>query len=184
MKTIALIDNHEGGHHLAYLRLYTQTLLNLGCRVITLSREPEQVKNWVNVHCPKSSEWLYTFPIQGTKIPKFPGIGKIPQPLAILERWRQAALAVQGASSKIGWYPDLVFFNWLDSYLSHYLTPLLVDRLFPYPWSGLYFQVGDLRFQPHNLPLINLPLIHYGVANSCRCNALGSLDETRLEAMQ
>lgn len=184
MKTIALIDNHQGGHHLTYLRLYTQAVLELGHRVMTFSREPEAVKNWVQTHSPQFTRQLQTFPISGTEISRFPGIGKIPQPLAILGRWRRVATAVEKASEQIGWCPDLVFFNWLDSYLSHYLTPFLVDRIFPYAWAGLYFQVGDLRFQPHSLPLINVPLIHYGVANSCRCKALGILDETRCEILQ
>lgn len=182
--TVVLIDNHVGGHHLAYLRLYTKALLDLGCRVMTLSREPNAVKSWISTHYPQFTPQVQTFAIGGTEIPKFPLIRKLPQPIAILERWRQAAIAVQNYSDTIGWHPDLVFFNWLDSYFSHYLTPFLIDRIFPYPWAGLYFQVGDLRFQPHTLPIINKPLIHYGIANSSRCQALGVLDETWSESLQ
>ena len=184
LKTIALIDNHLGGHHLTYLKLYTKALLDLGCRVMTFSREPNAVKNWITTNYPQFIQQIQTFAIGGTEIPKFPVIGKLPQPIAILDRWRRAAVAVQEHSETIGWHPDLVFFNWLDSYLSHYLSPFLIDRVFPYPWAGLYFQVGDLRFQTHTLPIFNRSLIHYGVANSSRCQGLGILDETWHESIQ
>ena len=184
MKTIALFDSYRGGHHLTYLRIFSQTLLNLGYQVMAFYPDYKDIREWVIRHCPAEYQNFHSFKIRNEDPPKYPIIGRLPQPLATLERWQYAAQIIQQSSAQIQALPDLVFFNWIDSYFSYYLTHHLVDRVFPYNWSGLYFQPGDLRYEQHVIPLLGIPLSHYGVVNSRHCRGLAILDETLTHNLQ
>lgn len=193
MRTVALIDPYQGGHHLTYLRLFSQALLKLSCRVMTFSYEPAALQEWIAVHCPEMSDRFHSFemrPLQPVPLPllgrirSIPGIGPVPQINGILGKWKQAATTIQAATQQIGHEPDLVFFDWLDSYFSHYLTHHFVDRVFPYNWSGLYFRPGHLRFGKRSLPLLKAPLAHHSLARSRRCRAVGVVDEWIIDTLQ
>ncbi len=193
MKTIALIDPYQGGHHLAYLRLFSQALLQLNCRVMTFSYEPEGLGEWINCHCPGMVEQFHAFemrPLQPSSIPllgrvrSIPGIGPVPQFTGILGKWRQAANTIQAASNQVGYEPDLVFFDWLDSYFNHYLTHHFIDRVFPYSWSGLYFRPGHQRFGRRSLPFLKITLPHHALARSRNCTAVGVVDEWIVDELQ
>ena len=183
MKTIALIDTHQGGHHLTYLRFFSKSLLELGYRVMTFCPNPTALHQWISQNCPSQAELFQSFEVQEPAFKRFPIIRRLSQPLNILTRWRHAAATIQDASVKTGHPPDLVFFAWIDSYLSHYLTHHIIDRIFPYRWSGIYFQ------PPHELRLKQLsthraPLNHYAVLQSSRCQGIAVLNEDIAEALQ
>jgi glycosyltransferase involved in cell wall biosynthesis len=184
LKTIALVDSYQGGHHLTYLRLFSKTLLDLGYQVMTFSPEPAQVSEWIACHCPQQDKRLYPFQIQEPKIPNLPIVGKLPQPLVVLARWQYATKVIGNAASEIKQSPDLVFFNWLDNYFSYYLTDRIVDRVFPYSWSGLYFFPDRLRSGQRFLPILRTPLTHAAVARSSRCRGVGVLVETMAHELQ
>ena len=185
MKTVALIEtNHGNGHHLTYLRLFTKCLLELGHRVMAFYPQPDELTTWTKLNCAEHSERLLTFKLDKAKRRKIPLIGLAPQPVAVIERWRHAASAICQASEKIGFSPDLVFFNWLDNYLSHYLPHPIIDYVFPYNWSGIYFRPGILRFGERSLTGLGEPLAHYAVAKSSRCQALAMLNEELVEELQ
>lgn len=193
IRTIALIDPYQGGHHLTYLRLFSKTLLNLGCRVMTFSYEPNALLNWMTTHCPEISHRFHPFemrPLQPNPLPllgrvrTIPGIGPVPQVGGILNKWRQATTTIQAGAQQIGHEPDLVFFDWLDSYFNHYLPHHLVDCVFPYNWSGLYFRPGHLRFGRRSLPLLKSPLTHHSLARSRRCRSVGVVDEWIVDELQ
>lgn len=64
-----------------------------------------------------------------------------------MARWLIAFKAVRSATRILGVAPRLVFFCWLDSYIS-YVSPLvrfIVPLIFPYKWSGLYFHPFQFR---------------------------------------
>ncbi|MGF1491692.1 MAG: glycosyltransferase [Microcoleaceae cyanobacterium] len=183
-KTIVLFDSYQGGHHLTYLRLFSQSLLELGCRVLAFYPQPEEIQTWINHHFQNKADHFYAFKIRTPEPLSYPVVGRLPQPVAVLEGWQYAAKVIERAASAVQLVPDLVFFNWVDSYFSHYLTHHLTDRVFPYHWSGIYFQPGDLRYEKHSLPILNIPLAHYGVARSSHCRSLGVLDETITQDLQ
>lgn len=183
MKTIALIEPNSGGHHLTYLQLFSKTLLDLGCRVMAFSSESDTLTDWANVHTNKARH-LHAFQITKPLPPKLPGLGRVrrlpvlghvPQPIGIVSKWNHTAELIRQAAQQIGISPNLVFLNWLDSYFSHYLTHHLVDQVFPYPWAGLYFRPGALRFQRRSL--LKSPFPHCAIARSPRCHGVGILDE-------
>jgi glycosyltransferase involved in cell wall biosynthesis len=189
MKTVALVDtNHGRGHHLTYMRVFSKSLLEMGHRVLVFYPKPNEVTNWINTQCPGQAEHFFSFEMSEFKHQQIPLFGKLlyhspvlerfPQPLSVLGRWWQAASMIQEAAEITGFSPDLVFFNWLDNYLSYYLTHHLIDWIFPYPWSGLYFRPGELRFRKQSL------LPHYAIAQSPQCKALAILNEELVEEFQ
>ena len=182
MQTIALVDvNHGRGHHLTYMRLICKTLIEIGYRVLAFYPAPNEITDWIKLHCPDQISNFYAFEINEFESRKVPVIEKIPsrlQPLIILTRWQYTASVIKNAANQVGFSPDLVFFNWLDNYLSYYLTHHIIDRIFPYKWAGLYFRPGDLRFKK------KLPVFHHGLARSPHCQALAILNEEQIESIQ
>lgn len=190
MKTIALIDtNHGRGHHLMYMRWLSKTLLERGYRVIAFYPVSAEVTPWIQVHCPQAADRFYAFDLPNLERWNLPWIGWM-KPKKIffagylqkifmtLGRWKQAADAIDRASQQLGFSPDLVFFNWIDNYLSYYFSHHWVDLIFPYPWSGLYFRPGEIRFQKQT----RLP--HYAIARSSRCRGLTLLNEDVVDILQ
>jgi glycosyltransferase involved in cell wall biosynthesis len=176
MKTIALYDNCRDGHHFTYLRLFSQTLLEMDYRVVVFCQTPDEITEWIISQCPKQAENLYTFKVEETGV-KLPIIGKLPRTINVLAEWHDAATSISKASLEIGFSPDLVFFAWLDNYLSDYLTHHIIDSIFPYPWSGLYFHPYYLRSGYKTLPILRFPLSPYAVTQSSRCRSLALFDE-------
>lgn len=187
MKTVALIETNRGGHHLAYIRLFSQTLLNLGYKVMAFYPEPSTLNEWIASNCPDQVERFHAFEMRKSEQPtlplisrlpyEFPLLGPIPQIAGVITRWQHTATTLQQASLEVGHSPDLVFFNWLDNYFSHYLPHQVIDWVFPYDWSGIYFRPGHLRFGRRFLPMLRSPLTHYTIAQSSRCRAVAVLDE-------
>jgi glycosyltransferase involved in cell wall biosynthesis len=175
MKTVALIDvNHGRGHHLTYMRFFCKTLLELGYQVMAFYPDPDAITNWLQSGCSQHLDNFYIFEISEYDHRKVILIKKIPsnlQPLIVLARWQYTAKIIRKAVKQVGFEPDLVFFNWLDNYFSYFLTHHLIDLIFPYKWSGIYFRPGDLRFKKNAL------IPHYAIARSSNCQGLTLLDE-------
>jgi glycosyltransferase involved in cell wall biosynthesis len=176
LKTIALVDSSAWrGHRPTYLKIFSQTLLDLGYRVIALCSNPTELEQWIATHAPaQSSQFSAQFLCEPT-LPKrtLPVVGSTTYRW---RRWQEAASAVQ-AVAKTGWVPDLVFFPWLDSFLGNLMLPIGLDRQFPYLWSGLYFHPTHLRTK-HPVkqntrwrPNVDVALM------SAHCRAVTVLDE-------
>jgi len=148
----------------------------MGYRLMVFCTNPPEISQWVNSQCPALANHLHTFEVQGVRV-KAPIVGNLPRTVQVLAEWRYASTAIQQAASTTGFAPDLVFFAWLDSYLSDYLTPHLVDAVFPYSWSGLYFHPYYLRSGQKRLPLLRIPLNPYALTKSQRCRSIALFDE-------
>lgn len=195
MKTVALVDtNHGRGHHLTYMRFFSKTLLEGGYRVMSFYPQPNEVLPWIQENCPEGVENFYAFEMQEYQWQELPVLGRLPalfpqwtrwpQPILILGRWQKTATMIQAAADQIGYTPDLVFLNWLDHYLSYYLSGLMIDWVFPYAWSGLYFRPATYRFGQRFVPILKKPLSHLSVAQSKRCQAITLLDEYEAEKLK
>jgi glycosyltransferase involved in cell wall biosynthesis len=156
----------------------------MGYQVVSFFPEPDEVRRWVALHCPEYIQQFHAFKVQEPETPKLPIIGKLPQPVFTLFRWIDTATVIRKASSKIGCKPDLVFLCWLDNYLSNYLNHHIIERIFPYSWSGLYFHPNNLQFKQHVLPILGTPLTHHAVAQSSRCYGIALLNEIEATKLQ
>lgn len=174
MKTIALILEFWNGHHPTYMKFFSRTLLELGYRVMAFCPEPEELRDWVAVNCSGMEENLqvvaYREPVVSTAVP-----GRLKAKVLVYRRWQAAAEALKNACC--GVTPDLVFFAYLDVYLDKYLSPFLLDSIFPFDWSGLYFAPTHLRLSHKTLVYRLNPLKRDAALRSGRCRSVAILDE-------
>ncbi len=175
-KTIALVDTLWNGHHAIYLKLFAQTLLELGHEVIVLCPAPIEINQWIAVNCPDKQNYFHSFKLNEPRLVNLPS-----ESLQIaamkLSRWQQLAQNLRKISSNLGKSIDLTFLAFLDAYVGTYMSPLIIDRIFPHPWSGLYFHPNFLRlklkYESMRLGFLN-PL---SLFNSIYCPAIALLDE-------
>jgi glycosyltransferase involved in cell wall biosynthesis len=175
------VDTLWGGHHPTYLKFFAKTLLELGHEVISLCPEPEEMNLWIASHCPELASNFHSFELHEPSPSQFSGRQLQARAMAVA-RWQRVAQSIQEISSKLGKAPDITFFAWLDTYLG--LIPAITDTIFPYPWSGLYFQPGYLRIPP------KLQWMRHGILNplsvlkSSHCPVVAVLDEGIADKLQ
>lgn len=141
------------------------------------------MSKWIICSCPELASQLHTFEIQEPEL-SFLLPGRLHSTLTAVAHWQCTAAAILRASLEIGSPPDLVFFAWLDSYLSGYLTHHIVERIFPYCWSGLYFHPHHTRVKPAFSAVRRGPLNPHAALYSSRCLAVAVLDEGVTEQLQ
>lgn len=143
---IVIVDWSWVGHHPIYVKAILKILLEAGYQVSVLCPDPEEITSWVNqnklpeagrfkAHYFADPELIWLWNILPAKL------GYVLSPLM---RWFHVSMSmrkINASSNK----PNLVFFAWLDSYLTGYLPGRLIDWLFPYVWTGLYFHPKHLR---------------------------------------
>ncbi len=181
MKTIALVDTFWGGHHPTYLKFFSKSLLELGHDVIALCPEPDDMHVWIDQNCAGFTGHFQAFKLQEPK-PRLFSLNVLQARERTLLRWQQAAQGIAQIDSRLGKVPDLIFFTWLDSYLG--LLPAIINRLFPYRWSGLYFQPRQLRIAPRHAWMRRGFFQPLSVLQSSNCVGIGILDEGIADVLQ
>ena len=144
-KHIVVVDGLWAGHHPTYIKVFAKLLVDAGYQVTVLCPEPREVESWVRYASTAEAE-RFTGHVFSEQVNTLLGYmpSRLRNAFQSLDRWRQIAQTVRSVCSVHG-NPDLVFFAWLDSYLTGYLPVTLIDRLFPFAWSGLYFHPRHLR---------------------------------------
>jgi Glycosyl transferases group 1 len=180
VKTVVLIDPYQGGHHLMYLRLFSKALLELGYQVIACCADSENLNEWLVDQLQDYPKLIKNF--QTLKMFEQPPIQLFNhtslQPLNTLSRWYQAKKTISQVILSVGHKPDLVVFNWVDSYLSRYIPAFLIDIIFPYSWFGIFFQpkldneVNQKKFNFHQ------------VFKALKCQGVGVLDDDQQSKLQ
>lgn len=183
MKTIAIVDTLWIGHHPTYLKLFTKTLLQLGCRVIAFCPNPYELSEWTKLNCPEKLELFHAFKLQQ---PSTQHLTKLaPRTRVALAHWQHTANAIHQASKEIGITPDLVFFAWLDSYLNPYLIYQIIDQVFPYNWSGLCFRFYQLNRKKLLSSLRRqFNLNPFTIFRSSHCQSVALLNENMVDNLK
>jgi hypothetical protein len=140
---IAIIDYTLGGHHLSFIRSFSQILLQQGHEVICVVPGKEKVESWITEQLPLQSDRFSAFEFNW-KSPA-PAKSRFSQTMQVLRRWRYEKKLLKKIEKEKGKKIDLVFFAWLDDHLAPYIPSFLLDNIFPYKWSGLYFHPYHLR---------------------------------------
>jgi hypothetical protein len=152
VKTIAIIDPYQSGHHSTYLRLFARAILGLGHEVLAFCPDPQAARDWVADHAPQAQERFHAFEFQEPATRSWP-FEKLQTVLNGISWWRSTGKALRQAQQLTGKKADLVFFTWLDSYLDSCQNRLLTDLVFPYDWTGLNFNCYEMRQNPDPTPL-------------------------------
>lgn len=138
-KTIALVDPFKGGHHDAYMRIFTRVLLEANYNVVAVLPESDKLMNWVQKELPS---YLPHFSIlEYSKSSTTHNNKRFGKFLETFEAWKGLNDLLRNNGKQI----DHVFLAWLDSYLSNHFPAFIVDFIFSYKWSGLYFHPRHMR---------------------------------------
>lgn len=183
MKTIALIDYATGGHRDAFMCLFAKACLDINVKVVCIYPKSTNIKEWINQHAPEnSSNIIYVdYPLIFRQIN---GFGKFNHAASVLKFLKQNADFLKKVEQKLSLNFDLVYFNWVDVFMSNYLSSFLIDKIFPYKWSGLYFHPTVFRVNEKFLEkAINLRDID-NVFTAKNCVAVTLHDEGILERYQ
>jgi hypothetical protein len=176
-RTIALVDLIWTGHHPSYLKFFARTLLGQGHRVIALCPRPQEMEDWLQQSHPA---FAGRFRAARAVEPENPDGTTALGLRATLARWTNTRAALAG----LGESPSLVLFAWLDTLLHPLLRPLLLERVFPHDWAGLYFHPRHLRVTAPGLRArwhaSQLPT----ALRSRRCRGVFVLDEGIAAALQ
>ncbi|MDJ1491955.1 hypothetical protein QNI19_03360 [Cytophagaceae bacterium DM2B3-1] len=181
MKIIALVDPLWGGHHTAYLRIFSETLINKGYTVWCFKPVEETLEKWIaDVHPEWTEDQISTF---NYSLPDktFTSLKRFNEPASTLFRWRHLHNAIRQAEKKYRKKVSHVFIAWVDSYLSGYLVPFLLDIVFPYYWSGLYFHPRHLRTSVNRLKPTPSPSDIDIALSAKKCISIAIHDEGILE---
>jgi glycosyltransferase involved in cell wall biosynthesis len=176
VKTIALFDPFWSGHHPMYLKLFSEVVLSLGVEVMIFCANPKAMQELMSGSSARYGNMIQYFEIPAPRESSFP-IHILRPALYGFKLWRSAEQAIRGAVSMARRSPDLVFFAWLDSYITHFQSRHIMDRLFPFNWSGLFFHPYHLRLRLKFSRLRHGPLDLNESLKSHRCKAVGVLDE-------
>lgn len=179
MKTIALIDPYWTGHHPMYMKILTKHMLSFGLNICVLCPEPQEVKNYINVENSDLATNLRLFSY--SDIDRNTYHGKLGSVRMSLARWKATQETLEYVEKKIHTKIDLAFFMWLDDYVINIAAAeLVVDRIFHYPWTGIYFKPMDLAYPEHFRSSLRNPNSIFHAKN---CKAIGLLVETFQEQL-
>lgn len=155
-KLIILFEPFIGGHHLMYLENYAKALIEIGFDVWVFVPQSMEFKRWVNATLTEHLDRINVFEprkfrfrvTKQRKLKLFFAICLVFDNLYnTLSLWNNARKSIAGVSRNLKRSPYLVFFMWLDSYLSGFICHCLLDILFVYNWTGIYFHPRHLRIR-------------------------------------
>jgi len=174
MKTVVLFDHFIAGHHYAFAKLFAKYLLELRFNVILIlpDKSDEIRKTLVDEGYESDRIYSYKANVNPKKISK---LGLFNYPLGTLGFWRRVKCAIRAVEQESGWPINYVFLCWLDTFLSNYLPYQLIDFIFPYKWSGLYFHPWYL-YENGLRNKVSISSID-NVLKSKRCVSVGVHDE-------
>lgn len=182
-KTIALVGTVWDGHHATYLQLFAQTLLELGHEVIVLCPAPREISQWIALNCRDRQDHFYSFELHDPQLVNLPSESLQIAAMKLI-RWQQLAQNIRKISSNLDKSIDLTFLAFLDSYVGTYLSHLLIDRIFPYHWSGLSFHPNFLRVTLKYESMRRGFLNPLSPLKSSYCPTVAVLDEGVVENLQ
>lgn len=140
--TVALYEPlttpEHGSHHQAFTVLFSKYLIGLGHDILLVTAGAGQQVEKKLIEDGISTQSFFVHDIQ---------YGKISSDLnwkgrdawIALGYWRQSSKHIQSGARKHQLKIDHVFLAWLDTHVANYLPHQVVDRVFNYNWSGLYF---------------------------------------------
>ncbi|MFA9213485.1 MAG: hypothetical protein ACEQSR_06515 [Candidatus Methylacidiphilales bacterium] len=143
-KVIALVDPYFKGHHLTYMKLFVTCLLNKGYKVCVLIPQNDEIDDFVRSSLPEYTNNFFSSDIDNKEFTSFlPSV--INRYFSTLYRWFYIKKKLVNIENTYKIKVDFVFFAWLDSFLFKYIPHFFVNKIFPYNWSGLYFQPNHIR---------------------------------------
>lgn len=171
MKVIALIDFFSVGHHTMFMKLYIKAFMKQKYRILLVFPESQEMRLFLQN---KENIIYHVVP---------PVSGKVSWTRSILN-WMvlRKILTQQERKRKIT--ISFVFITWLDNFLYANIPSFIIDMIFPYPWSGLYFHPMHLRTEWKSLSQSTYPFTQECILRAKNCLNVAVLDEGVRERLE
>lgn len=174
---IVLIDPLGGGHRPAYLERLCVVLLRAGRTVSAVTPDADALARRVAETGAEPGGRFRAY--EYSDVPSG-GHGRIWRTVDTARRWARAAQHVRRAGGDLGGTAPEVLFAWMDTYVYPRLPPRLVDRLFPFRWSGIYFHPRAFRLNdPEGRRRWPTPTVF----RARQCRGIGVLDAGVADAL-
>ena len=173
-KTVVVVDPFSTGHHPLYFVEIVRAFLNQGKSVYALCPSSVNIAEKLSGHARiEDLHWvLFDDDWRDLDPPS-----TLPRDQIELLRWRKILVTLM--KHRISPFSTGIFLPWLDNYL-YCRRARLVAKLFPYRWSGIYFQppfLDRLQSGSRYRPVIRM-------LRSRRCQHIFTLCHDRVNALQ
>ncbi len=176
MKSIAIVELIQGGHHDSYVHLYSRLFLEAGCKVTAFFPEPGGIQHWVRKFCGEFSSEFGAAQIR-RPADAMVNIRLVSPLLATMRRWEIISQTLSRHADEKGIEFDFVFFNFLDNLLLPFPLSKIALAHFPWEWGGIFLQPAHLyRWKPSQKP-VRRRMDLFDVFRTPRCRLVGSLEE-------
>ena len=140
--TVALISPYAGNRFATYLNYYAVSLLKKGKKVLVISPEFNEISDYV---AKNATRYLDNF----TALPLSENIftNNKPKYFELLGRWNAIKSKIKIGEKKLNAEVDFVFFSPIDPFIRESVNLFLLDFVFDYKWSGIYFNPKPYRLK-------------------------------------
>lgn len=140
--TIALISPYAGNRFATYLNYYAVSLLKKGKKVLVISPEFNEISDYV---AKNANRYLNNF----TALPLSENIftNNKPKYFELLGRWKTIKSKIKIGENKLNAEVDFAFFSPIDPFIRESVNLFLLDFVFDYKWSGIYFNPKPYRLK-------------------------------------
>ena len=140
--TIALISPYSGNRFATYLNYYAENLLKKGKKVIVISPEFHEISEYVKLKAPKFLANFTALPLDEKIF-----INNNPNYFEVLGRWSAVSGRIKIGEKKINAEVDFVFFSPIDPFIRGAVHLFILNNVFKYKWSGIYFNPKPYRLK-------------------------------------
>lgn len=189
MKTVFLIDTRCDGHHSTYMKFFAKAIIDLGSKVVLLCPNPDEITEWIKTNSNSSENFIsFYFNEKNDFTPTYniPLINTIESIKFHTEKFAKLNSIIAEISKKNGLTPDLVYFLYLDNYLTKNNVIFFIDKIFNYKWSGLYFTAGNFLINNKKKLLEKIMPFRSetNILNSKNCQSIYILNEYAQECLK
>jgi hypothetical protein len=140
--TIALISPYSGNRFATYLNYYAENLLKKGKKVIVISPEFSEIAEYVKLKVPRYLDNFTALPLDEKIFSD-----NSPNYFELLGRWSAINSKIKQAEKIINAEVDFAFFSPIDPFIRESVNLFLLDFVFNYKWSGIYFNPKPYRLK-------------------------------------
>lgn len=140
--TIALISPYSGNRFATYLNYYAENLLKKGKKVIVISPEFSEIAEYVKLKVPRYLDNFTALPLDEKIFSD-----NRPNYFELLGRWNAINSKIKQAEKIINAEVDFAFFSPIDPFIRESVNLFLLDFVFNYKWSGIYFNPKPYRLK-------------------------------------
>lgn len=145
MKTIAIIDNSDGGHRLYHMQQFVKAISSLNYKVVCIFPNVNEVNTWMQKNEPllNKNNIYVEYNIELKPVTLF--FSYINDVLTALNFWISYKTVLKKIEKQHHLKIDLFFLNNVDVFLSCFLHPKIHRLFFSYKWSGFYIHTRYMR---------------------------------------